>query len=530
VDAPYRGGSPKRADDGPRELGIVDELIRQFADPLAFYRELEQNGIDAGATQLVISISWDPDPDDATRGRCTIAVRDDGTGMDQETLETKLTVLFRSGKEGQSDKIGKFGVGFVSVLAIEPELVIVRTAMGDGVEWSLHLSPDQSYEIFRAPGGSARGTTVSLRVPMPAAQLVEFVNRSEAAITKWCRHVEIPVRLVAQGEAQREARIDRPFGVEGDIVVRAQRGQTLVAAGLATDRAAYLGFFKRGLLLYETDQSPFGAVAVKIQDPRLEHTLSRDNVRRDASCDDAIRFARAVIDDELRERARSALHAAASEKSDGYVALLESVARSELLEASEIALPRIGGRTITAAQATDREVYLADRESALSTAVIAQGMSVLWSPTKHASLLYARVAGRAFGWLESELSVGEAVERSESDELLVSSVRDLLGALVRKPSAVDLARVIGAKRERLFVCGELGAPIERGDEDPFRLLARPPLLLNVEHELVRAARICPDPSVAAAILARAILIERNLLDADRDRAWLEHASASLERG
>jgi len=41
--------------------GLVDELIRQFADPLAFYRELVQNSIDAGATSIGVSLGWDPD-------------------------------------------------------------------------------------------------------------------------------------------------------------------------------------------------------------------------------------------------------------------------------------------------------------------------------------------------------------------------------------------------------------------------------------------------------------------------------------
>ena len=44
----------------------------------------------------------------------------------REIIETKLTRLFSSQKDGDRTKIGKFGIGFVSVFAIGPDVVAAR--------------------------------------------------------------------------------------------------------------------------------------------------------------------------------------------------------------------------------------------------------------------------------------------------------------------------------------------------------------------------------------------------------------------
>src|SRR5512146_2494880 len=58
---PYRSGRALGAPDAAPEAGLVDEMVRQFADPYAFLRELAQNGIDAGATRIAVTIERDGD-------------------------------------------------------------------------------------------------------------------------------------------------------------------------------------------------------------------------------------------------------------------------------------------------------------------------------------------------------------------------------------------------------------------------------------------------------------------------------------
>src|SRR4051794_16186228 len=119
--------------EAPRDAGIVGDVIAQFADPNAFYRELVQNSIDAGTPSIDIRLDYD----DAEH-RMHIVVRDRGAGMTREIIENQLLVLFRSTKEHDHTKIGKFGIGFASVLAPSPDVVIVQSAR-DGRRLTLHL-------------------------------------------------------------------------------------------------------------------------------------------------------------------------------------------------------------------------------------------------------------------------------------------------------------------------------------------------------------------------------------------------------
>ena len=57
--------------------------------------------------------------------------------------------------------------------------------------------------------------------------------------------------------------------------------------------------------------------------------------------------------------------------------------------------------------------------------------------------------------------------------------------------------------------------------NPFALLGRRPLVLSSAHPLVQAARAHDDPRLAAAHLARAVLIHHRLLDIDRSQQILD---------
>jgi molecular chaperone HtpG len=316
---------------------MVADMVRQFADPYAFLRELVQNAVDAGASAIEVRLEL------TAEGASYTSVTDDGSGMTREIIEGPLLTLFSSSKEGDESKIGKYGVGFVSIFAVEPDEVEVltwREAPGDA--WRLRLFPDHSYELAHAEPRAGSGTTVTLLQRMDAAQFAQHVDRSRASLYRWCRHVRCPTELVVQGlagdEAARRERIDRPLAVRSAVQVRCVDTDldAELVVGCAVDPAGtdplppdgersnrFAGFYSRGLTLFETSSERFRElehIRFKVDSARLSHTLSRDDVRRDEAFERLVDRVRRVATDELRAAMVRRLDELASDMARGGAA------------------------------------------------------------------------------------------------------------------------------------------------------------------------------------------------------------------
>ncbi|MBO6935349.1 MAG: ATP-binding protein [Deltaproteobacteria bacterium] len=532
--SPYRAGGP-REDEVEVEGGIVDDLVQQFADPLAFYRELVQNAIDAETEEVVVTVQYAPGQP------VVISVTDRGEGMDQEVLQEKLLVLFRSGKEDRDDKIGKFGVGFVSVLAMDPERVTVRTSKGKGTSHVLHLHRDHSYELFEAGGGKRSGTTVSLTIEMDDGAIPDLVKRSQEALARWCRYARTPIhfREVRQGDVVSESRIDRPLRFDdAEVQVTHFEGGTRVVVALQDAQGSYAGFFNQGLLLHET-RSPFGGildgVRFIVQDARLEHTLSRDDVRRDGAFRRALRLVERVAEKQLIPAALMKLAEHAETTTPDHARLMAR------LMAAMPALP-VDPRDFTLRQLVPVEgkrgvrirdarkrLVLADRSDALTQALIGEG----WVVVSGAIRRVLEQAELSFKSSHGHFTHLSAVKTTPADEALLASLADQLEAAARRPSALALVDVVGFGERLPYLPGEppSGHTLHEGalDSDPFRLVSRPGLLLNTAGGPVREARRLAesDPQVAAALLARDILLAHGRLDASADAGLTEGALAEV---
>jgi len=130
-------------------------LVRQFAQPLAFLRELVQNSLDAGSNTVEVKVTYAEED-----GLACLQVADSGEGMDREIIDKGLTRLFASSKENDLTKIGKFGIGFVSVFALQPQAVVVDTGR-NGEFWRLVFHPDRSFDRIRRDQ-PCEGTSVSV--------------------------------------------------------------------------------------------------------------------------------------------------------------------------------------------------------------------------------------------------------------------------------------------------------------------------------------------------------------------------------
>lgn len=247
----------------------LDELVNQFSDPLSFLRELVQNAIDAGSHEVEIATSFEAK---AEGGTAVIAVSDWGGGMSREIIETKLTRLFSSQKDGDRTKIGKFGIGFVSVFAIGPEVVCVDTAR-DGEAWRVLFDESRAFRLLRLDE-PIEGTTIRVYKSMSAEEYGGFAVAVRRTVTFWCKHALCDIRV--DGEP-----IAVPFPYANPCSVEHDDGYSRIAASHPTGNETFLGLYNGGLTLVERNESPHAGVLVRAWSPHLEHTLTRDAVIED---------------------------------------------------------------------------------------------------------------------------------------------------------------------------------------------------------------------------------------------------------
>lgn len=306
---------------GPRDITSVGDalegLVHQFADRWAFLRELVQNAIDAGTAELDVRIDHDP-----ARGQMTIEVADHGEGMNREIIDTRLTRLFSSTKEGDYTKIGRFGIGFVSVFALDPDLVCVDTGRA-GEWWRVLFRRDRSFERIRLHH-PVEGTTVRLFRAATEADVAEARERARATLEYWCKHARIDVRL--DGDT-----VSGPMDLDGLCKAEHREEDTHLVMALVPEPVALRGYYHGGLTLHEERDDSLPHVAFKIDSRFLEHTLTRDDVIRDENFAKAM----AIVGRVARTRLAAALfdaleqRAAAGDDPDpaGRETLLRAAAR-----------------------------------------------------------------------------------------------------------------------------------------------------------------------------------------------------------
>jgi hypothetical protein len=530
---PYRDSEIRDGVDAPNDRGIVGDVIAQFADPHAFYRELVQNSIDAGTADVAVDLVYDE-----SAQRMRIAVRDRGEGMTRDIIENQLLVLFRSSKEKQQGKIGKFGVGFASVLSPNPEVVVVNTAR-DGKRLTLHLYRDLTYELFDGGRATQNGTTVELEIAIAREDAAEFERASHAALHRWCRHASVPITFTSHvREHKRSVRIDGPLGFEDALVKVKQElddGELTIVAAIRRIKTPYLGLFNHGLMLHETNAEldEFPKVHIKVLDSRLGHTISRDDVRRDRHFHHALARAREVATKKLALAAEERLRELAEAGGDAayYDEVVTAIADSGLvldLWHFPLVEPIGGKRSIAHDQLADR-AYYAYTSSPLTEVLAETGVAVVHARRGGATqAAVARISRPiVLVHVEHELTAVSRVEPTDRDVALVKLLHEVLDRVHRAPQDIVLASIVGARADLLAVAiSDRDTRVVDRDEsvkNPFAFLGRRALALSTEHPLVAAAREADDPVLAATHLARAVLLQYGLLDGRRSSQVLELA-------
>ncbi len=268
----------------------LENLIEQFTDVFCFYRELVQNSLDAGTNRVDIYLEFLPPEKNKKEGVMIIHVDDYGEGMNRYIIEHELTRLFSSSKEKDLTKIGKFGIGFVSVFAIKPEAVIVDTSK-DGEDWRVIFDKDKNFELRRLEY-PVEGTKIQILKSCNYQYFKHFLKKSEDTVRFWCKHSEAEIYF-------QDELVNEPFDIPSPLKIHKTREEAEVVAGYTKESVPFYGFYNQGLTLMEGHQEFYKGIAFKIKSKYLEHTLTRDNIRKDENYWKAMEILEEITTQEL---------------------------------------------------------------------------------------------------------------------------------------------------------------------------------------------------------------------------------------
>jgi len=503
----------------------LDELVNQFADPMSFLRELIQNAIDAGSEEIEVDVEFEPGK--GGDGVTVVRVDDFGIGMTREIVEKRLTRLFSSAKDGDMTKIGKFGIGFVSVFAIEPEAVCVDTAR-EGEAWRVLFDAERRYRLIKLDE-PVDGTKVKIIKKTTEEESKDLRVRARRVVDYWCKHVETEIRFG-------DELIRQPFDLPDAIVrVGSDDGFSRVVVGHNMQPVSFAGFYNSGLTLNETEDPELPGIAYKVSSPHLEHTLTRDAVIRDAGYERVMEQVHAVVAgpllDRVLERLAASLEAADDEpEARDLDGLWRAVTRHALMghfedRGAAVLARSPGGKPITARALArdhkDGQILLARRHSHLTDALEDEGHTVIIdrAPRALEDLLAAVSEQTKLVAVRDQYCLPVLDEAPARGRLLVDAVRSLLRAEGAKVGDVGFGRFSYPEskiEDRVaVVSSKLGAVTAIAEAVELRrgLLSRArAVTINVTHPSVVALLqvASAEPEFAAYVLVKQLMLGHHL--------------------
>jgi hypothetical protein len=320
--------------------------------------------MDAGSDRVEVSLERHLETELGADGKDAVfelVIMDTGVGMDESVIDGALTRLFASTKTDDRTMAGGFGVGFVSVFAWEPDVVLLQTGRG-GESWELTFYADRRFEKTRLDM-PVEGTTITLLRRADASAYGAVVDAVRDSLWRWCRFAEVEVTFEDFSEGDGPELIEDAPTPEDYAVSRSEAvgdGHVRVAFGIPPSAV----MMRRGLILEEGEPTALISslkregrsaehLALWVDSPELETTLARDSIveskgreRIEARVIEQVRGLRAELLDELEslcvrvdtwgphERARYAnLHAHLELE---WSTLAEVAAKRRILRAYEV--------------------------------------------------------------------------------------------------------------------------------------------------------------------------------------------------
>ena len=292
---------------------FLRELISNASDACdkVRYEAITRPDLLADDEKLAIRIR----PDAAAK---TLAIVDNGVGMNRQELIDNLGTLARSGtkaflKELKDAKdglglIGQFGIGFYSAFMVADRISVTSRRAGTSEAWVWTSTGGAGFEI--APAGEAdaarltRGTEIVLHLKEDAARYLQPFEL-ERIVHTYSEHILFPIELVDdKGEARQVNAASALWQRSKAEVKPEEYTQAYRSTAMAFDEPALTLHYKvegrqaYAVLLFVPTQPPFD-LADPDRKGRVKLYVRRVYITDDAELLPAyLRFVRGVVDSE----------------------------------------------------------------------------------------------------------------------------------------------------------------------------------------------------------------------------------------
>ena len=183
---------------------FLRELISNSADAcdrLRYARLTDPDLAAGGAFRITLSV--DPAPR-------TLAVADNGIGMNRDDLTENLGTIARSGTQAFVDQlsgdaakdvalIGQFGVGFYASFMVAKKVVVLSRRAGEDAAW-LWTSDGKGAFAIAAAERDAPGTTVTVHLAKGEDEFLDKA-RLQGIVSAYSDHVAVPI-VLADGDGE----------------------------------------------------------------------------------------------------------------------------------------------------------------------------------------------------------------------------------------------------------------------------------------------------------------------------------------
>ena len=168
--------------DGKKFRKIIESGTEDYGSDVWFFlRELAQNSRDADADQIRVSTGYLDENIEFIR------FEDNGTGMSRDHANDYLFKLYASSKENQKNSIGKYGIGFWTILKFEPYKIIIESKYKTKA-WSIQLNTKLEIENIE-PTIKNEGTKITLLRISKFNGPQKYVNTVESELIKYCKYL-----------------------------------------------------------------------------------------------------------------------------------------------------------------------------------------------------------------------------------------------------------------------------------------------------------------------------------------------------